>query len=75
MCHPPKHGLTSYPLQDEPGAVSLCCVHVGQDLEEQEELLECLLAFFTQYLLANDDITCLKAGTPLSISFTGMRCT
>ncbi len=48
--------------------MSLCFVHVGQDLEEQEELLECLLAFFTQYLLADDDITCLKSGTALHVS-------
>ena len=50
--------------------MSLCFVHVGQDLEEQEELLECLLAFFTQYLLADDDITCLKSGVPLHLSCT-----
>lgn len=49
-------------LQGEAGAVSLGFVHVGQDLEEQEELLECLLAFFTQYLLADDAITCIKSG-------------
>lgn len=49
-------------LQGEAGAVSLGFVHVGQDLEEQEELLECLLAVFTQYLLADDAITCIKSG-------------
>jgi hypothetical protein len=48
--------------QGEAGAVSLGFVHVGQDLEEQEELLECLLAFFTQYLLADDSITCIQSG-------------
>ena len=42
--------------------MSLGFVHVGQDLEEQEELLECLLAFFTHYLLADDAITCIKSG-------------
>ncbi len=54
--------------------MSLCFVHVGQDLEEQEELLECLLAFFTQYLLADDDITCLKLGMPLYVSCTILHC-
>ena len=48
--------------------MSLCFVHVAQDLDEQEELLECLLAYFTQYLLADDDITCMKSGNPLSTS-------
>lgn len=37
-------------------------IHVGQDLEEQQELLECLLAFYMQYLLANDAVTCIKTG-------------
>lgn len=37
-------------------------VHVGRDLEEQQELLECMLAFFLQYLLADDDVTCLLSG-------------
>ena len=37
-------------------------VHVGRDLEEQRELLECLLAFFLQYLLADDSITNLLCG-------------
>ena len=46
--------------------MSLSFVHVGQDLEEQEELLECLLAYFTQYLLADDDVTCMMSGTPPS---------
>ena len=39
-------------------------VHVGQDLEEQEELLECLLAFYMQYLLATDAVTCINLGMP-----------
>ena len=37
-------------------------IHVGQDLEEQQELLECLLAFYMQYLLANDAVTCITSG-------------
>ena len=37
-------------------------IHVGQDLEEQQELLECLLAFYMQYLLANDAVTCIQSG-------------
>ena len=49
-------------MQAEPGAASLGFINVGQDLEEQQELLECLLAFYTQYLLADDSITCLRSG-------------
>lgn len=66
-------------LQGEAGAVSLGFVHVGQDLEEQEELLECLLAFFTQYLLADDDITCIMSGRrpapPVGASHVCSNCT
>ena len=43
-------------------AVELAFVHVGQDLEEQQELLECLLAFVLQFLLADDDVACLLPG-------------
>lgn len=63
--------------QGELGAVSLSFVHMGQDLEEQEELLECLLAFFTQYLLADDEVTCMKSGMPPSshaLSRTTAKC-
>lgn len=41
-------------------------VHVGQDLEEQQELVECLLAFFLHFLLADDAISCLLPGVWLS---------
>ena len=38
-------------------------MHVGLDLEEQQELLECLLAFVLQFLLADDAVTCLLPGS------------
>ena len=42
--------------------MSVGFIHVGQDLDEQQELLECLLAFYMQYLLANDAVTCITSG-------------
>ncbi len=49
-------------MQGDAKAVELAFVHVGQDLEEQQELLECLLAFVLQLLLADDDVACLLPG-------------
>jgi hypothetical protein len=51
-----------WPLQGDASAAEFAFVHVGRDLEEQQELLECLLAFFLQYLLADDGISSLLAG-------------
>ena len=48
--------------QEVAGGVRLGFVHVGQDLEEQPELVECLLAFFLHLLLADDAIACLLPG-------------
>ena len=54
--------LFAYGLQEVAGGVGLAFVHVGQDLEEQQELVECLLAFFLHFLLADDAISCLLPG-------------
>jgi hypothetical protein len=48
--------------QGGPHAVELGWVHVAQNLEEQQELVECLLAFFLHFLLGHDHITCLLSG-------------
>ncbi|BDA51454.1 probable phthiocerol synthesis polyketide synthase type I PpsA at C-terminar half [Coccomyxa sp. Obi] len=59
--------LTAHPSQGDAAAVELAFVHVGRDLEEQQELLECLLAFVLQFLLADDTVTCLlPGGLPLA---------
>ncbi|CAL8465602.1 g5138 [Coccomyxa elongata] len=59
--------LTAHPSQADAGAIELAFVHVGRDLEEQQELLECLLAFVLQFLLADDTVTCLlPGGLPLA---------
>ena len=46
-------------------------MHVGLDLEEQQELLECLLAFVLQFLLADDTVTCLLPGQHILSYFFG----
>ena len=46
-------------------SVSLACIAVHQELEEQAELLRCLLQFYIQLLLACGDVASLLQGEAL----------
>ena len=48
------------------GVVSLACISVHQELEQQTELLRCLLQLHMQLLLAAGHITRLAQGAPSS---------